>query len=133
MAMRGGCRRAATDPLLPGRAIGRPCDGMVTVMSDSATGRVHRRVSSTLCHMAPKWEQLSYRVRTRLKLETFQAKGDRCWQCGAPATEPDHIIPVSAGGEHTGLSPMMAMEVGKGLLAAGSLADEVRAMQAKAN
>jgi hypothetical protein len=32
-----------------------------------------------------------------------------------------------------GLSPMMAMEVGKGLLAAGSLADEVRAMQAKAN
>jgi 5-methylcytosine-specific restriction endonuclease McrA len=99
--MRGGCRRAATDPLLPGRAIGRPCDGMVTVMSDSATGRVHRRVSSTLCHMAPKWEQLSYRVRTRLKLETFQAKGDRCWQCGAPATEPDHIIPVSAGGEHT--------------------------------
>jgi 5-methylcytosine-specific restriction endonuclease McrA len=51
--------------------------------------------------MAIKWQALPYKTRRRLKLETFAAKGDRCWQCGAPAAEPDHIIPVSAGGEHT--------------------------------
>lgn len=52
------------------------------------------------------WVALGYRRRRAITAALFAVKGDRCWRCGEPATEPDHIVPISRGGAVTDLTNM---------------------------
>lgn len=51
--------------------------------------------------MTRRWSQLSSRKRRAITQLVYEAKGDRCYRCGAPATTVDHIVPDSLGGPHT--------------------------------